>query len=718
MIATSPITSMPGLLFFYLERLMNLILIFIKNTVRTVVKNNPALLLFFAAYAHSNDIPEIIVTADLRQSTTMETASSLTIVSEQVIEARAAQHFEDIINAIPNINFASGSNRARFFQIRGIGERSQFQNPINPSVGVLIDDVDFSGAGTIATLMDVQQVEVLRGPQGTRYGANALAGLINFSTNEPGEALFTSIKLSAGEFDTRTAGVVLNVPITETFLSRFVLESHKSDGYVENDFLNKDTTNNRDELTTRAKFSWQIKKNWSMKLSVATIDIDNGYDAFSLDNNRSTLSDEPGFDRQDSAYVSLKSSLQLDRMNIEVLWNQSSTDIDYGYDEDWSFTGIHPFGYTSTDHYLRDRDTTSAEIRLLSNDSSRVFAESTDWVLGLYYLSSKEALQRQYTFLPEDFYSDYDFDTLSIFSQLDVALSDRMTLSAGLRLEERNTKYDNSVGAKFSPKDSLWGGKLALEYLAGENTLAYGSVSRGYKAGGFNSDGSLDTDLRSFDEEYLIEYELGVKTFLANERVAVQLAIFYDDRHDQQVKSSVVRPRPDGSTEFISFLGNAASGTNRGVEMDVSWFVSDHLNINANAGWLEAEFDEFINEFGEDLSGRDQAHAPAYTFSLNFNYQRGPWFASASADGKDDFYFSNRNPIKSRAYTLYNASLGFESAQWKVTLWGRNLTDKDYYVRGFGSFGNDPRKFYVTEPYFQYGEPRVTGVTLQLTMGD
>ena len=690
---------------------------FIRAIVKAILRNNPGLLLFFAAYTHSNDIPEIVVTADLRQSTTMETASSLTIVSEQVIEARSAQHFEDIINVIPNVNFASGSNRARFFQIRGIGERSQFVNPVNPSVGVLIDDVDFSGAGTIATLMDVQQVEVLRGPQGTRYGANALAGLINFSTNEPDEAFFTSVKLSGGEFGTQTAGVVLNVPISETFLSRFVFESHKSDGYVENDFQDSNTTNDRDELTSRAKFSWQVKKNWSLNLSLASIDIDNGYDAFSLDNNRHTLSDEPGFDRQNSAYVSLKSSWQLDGMNIEVLWNRSDSDLDYGYDEDWSFTGIHPWGYTSTDHYFRERDTTSAEIRLLSNESGRVFADTTDWVLGLYYLSSSEALQRQYTFLPSDFLSDYEFDTFAIFSQLDVALSDRMTLSAGLRLEQRDTEYDDSDGATFSPDDSFWGGKVALEYLAGENTLAYGSVSRGYKAGGFNIDGSLDADLRSFDEEYLIEYELGVKTLLANERVALQLAIFYDDRHDQQVKSSVVRSRPDGSTEFIDFLGNAAEGTNRGVEMDINWFVNDNFNINANAGWLDAEFDEFINEFGEDLSGRDQAHAPSYTFSLNFNYQQGPWFASVSADGKDSFFFSDRHSIKSKRYTLYNASLGFESEQWKVTLWGRNLTDKDYYVRGFGSFGNDPRNFYVTEPYFQYGEPRVTGVTLQLTMG-
>jgi len=675
-------------------------------------------LLLNTGFIRAEPIPEIVVTADLRNATTMETASSVTVVTEDVIRSRAAQHFEDIINAIPNMNFASGSNRARFYQIRGIGERSQFANPINPSVGFLIDDVDFSGAGSIATLMDVKQVEVLRGPQGTRYGANALAGLINVTTNDPDDSRFVSIKLSAAEFGTETYGLVLNVPLTENFQTRLVIESHESDGYIENDFLDRDDTNGRDEMTVRGKLKWQVRDDWSLHLTVANIDIDNGYDAFSLDNTRHTLSDEPGFDRQDSTYFSLKSHWQLDNMDVEVLLNQADSDLDYGYDEDWSYTGIHPWGYTSTDHYLRERETSSAEIRLLSNESSRIFGDTTDWVIGFYYLNSDENLLRQYTYLATDFKSDYEFDTIAVFTQLDTALNNHWTLSTGIRVEQRDTQYRDSEAVSFSPDDSLWGGKLALEYLVNDNTLAYGSVSRGYKAGGFNIDGTLDADLRSFDEEYLIEYEIGLKTMLADDTLALQLAVFYDDRKDQQVKSSLVRERPNGSTEFIDFLGNAAEGTNKGIEIDVNWSVSDNFWITANAGWLDAEFDTFINEFGEDLAGRDQAHAPKYTYNLAVNYERGPWFINISADGKDEFFFSDRHTVKSDSYTLYNTAMGYQADQWKLTLWGRNLTDEDVYVRAFGSFGNDPRKFYVTEPYFQYGEPRVTGLTFEFTIGE
>lgn len=675
-------------------------------------------LLVNTGFIRAEPIPEIVVTADLRNATTMQTASSVTVVTEEVIRSRAAQHFEDIINAIPNVNFASGSNRARFYQIRGIGERSQFVNPINPSVGFLIDDVDFSGAGSIATLMDVKQVEVLRGPQGTRYGANALAGLINVKTNDPDDSRFVSIKLSAADYGTETLGLVLNAPLTEKFQTRLVIESHESDGYIENDFLDRDDTNGRDEMTVRGKLKWQVRDDWSLHLTVANIDIDNGYDAFSLDNTRHTLSDEPGFDRQDSTYFSLKSHWQLGNMDVEMLLNQADSDLDYGYDEDWSYTGIHPWGYTSTDHYLRERETSSAEIRLLSNESSKIFGDTTDWVIGFYYLKSDESLLRQYTYLATDFKSDYEFDTFAVFTQLDTALNDHWTLSTGIRVEQRDTQYRDSEAVRFSPDDSLWGGKLALEYLVNDSTLAYGSVSRGYKAGGFNIDGTLDADLRSFDEEYLIEYEIGLKTMLADDTLALQLAVFYDDREDQQVKSSLVRERPNGSTEFIDFLGNAAEGTNKGIEIDVNWSVNDNFWITANAGWLDAEFDTFINEFGEDLAGRDQAHAPNYMYNVTVNYEQGPWFVNVSMDGKDEFYFSDRHTVKSDSYTLYNTSMGYSADRWKLTLWGRNLTDEDVYVRAFGSFGNDPRKFYVTEPYFQYGEPRVTGLTFEFTIGE
>lgn len=659
-------------------------------------------------------LPEIIVTADYRQSSELDTATSVSIITEDIIKSRSAGHFEDLVNAIPNLNFAGGSNRARFFQIRGIGERSQFVAPLNASVGLLIDNVDFSGAGTIATMMDVQQVEVLRGPQGTRHGANALAGLINIKSNDPTSDFAANVKLSAAEYNTQTIAAMITGSLSDKIQARVAAEKHSSDGYYDNGFSNSEKNNKRSELSLRGKLHIQVTDDWELKLMAARTDINNGYDSFSLDNTRTTLSDEPGHDRQDSILFAIESEWTMPRYNVVALINTADSDIEYGYDEDWSFTGIDPIGYTSTDNYIRDRGTYSAELRILSNDTSRLFGDSTDWIIGAYMINSEEELQREYTYLLADFFSTYEFDTYAIFFQIDSSLSENIILSTGLRIERRDSEYRNSDGVSFSPNENFWGGEIALKYYPSSSTMAYASVARGYKAGGFNTDGSLDEDLREFDEEFLIEYEIGFKSQLLDNRIQLRTAIFYDDRRGQQVKSSIVRIRDDGSSDFIDFTGNAAEGTNKGLEVELNWFVSETFRLDASLGVLDARFDSYINEFGEDLSGRDQAHAPGYMGHIAATYSPGHWLLELSMDMKDGFYFSDRHDVQSDQYTLVNANFGYVSENWRITLWGKNLTNKDYAIRAFGSFGNDPRKFYVTEPYFQYGEPRIVGVTYEV----
>lgn len=658
---------------------------------------------------------EIIVTADFRKTNEADTTSSISIISEETILESSAQHLDDLINGIPNLNYSSGTSRARFFQIRGIGERSQFGSPLNPSVGYIVDNVDFSGIGSIGTLLDVQQVEVLRGPQGTRYGANALAGLINIKTNDPTDQQSANIRLSAGEYNHRTVSLILNQPLSDAISARFVAEKHESDGYYDNDFLATDDTNERDELTLKGKLKVEMSDSWQLNLSVGQVDIDNGYDTFSLDNTRTTLSDQPGRDSQESTFISMQSDWNTELMDVQVIVAAANSDIEYSYDEDWSFTGIDPIGYTSFDSYERERDMVSFETRLISSEQARLFNNSTDWLVGFYYQSSEESLLRQYTFLGSDFSSNYDFTTTAIFAQLDTDLNESWALSFGARVEERDTDYKDSDNVNFDPDETLWGGRFSVKNYWNENTLLYVSLARGYKAGGFNTDGSLDADLREFDSEYLLELETGIKANIGDD-LQIRGAIFYDQRRDQQVKSSLVRQRPDGSTEFIDFLGNAAEGTNTGLELETRWLINDNFALNASLGWLDAEFDDFINEFGEDLSGRDQSQAPTYTYQLGLNWQQSVWSAGVNLNGKDEYFFSDRHDLKSEKFNLLNANVAYDNDRFRVSLWARNLTDKDYTVRGFGSFGNDPRKGYATEPYVQYGEPRIVGVTLEYSV--
>ncbi|MBD3648781.1 MAG: TonB-dependent receptor [Pseudomonadales bacterium] len=666
----------------------------------------------------TDPIPEIVVTADFRTAKAIETPSSVSVLTEEVIKARQAKHLEDILNTVPNLNYAGSSNRARYFQIRGIGERGQFISPINPSVGLLIDNVDFSGAGTVATMVDVEQVEVLRGPQGTRYGANALAGLINIKTRDPKDRFDVRFNASAASYDTRTVGMMLTGPLGDTVSYRFAAQKHDSDGYIENDFLGTDDTNNRDELTLRGKFHIEPTDDWLVDVMISKVDIDNGYDAFSLDNTRHTLSDQPGHDRQDSNLLAVDSVWSLETFDVQAIASFSDSDIEYGYDEDWAYVGIHPWEYSSTDNYLRDRNTQSLEVRAISNGTNRIFNDSTDWIVGIYSLSSEEDLQRQYTYLAEDFFSSYEFQTLALFFQLDTTLTEALQLTTGLRGERRNSDYTDSNAVAFGPDENLWGGRIALKYFHSDDVMTYASLAKGYKAGGVNAEGNLDDDLRTYDTEYRWELELGVKGSFLYDTLRLRAAIFYDKRYDQQERESQVRQRPDGSSFFPEYLANAAEGTSRGLEVETIWYASNRLKVFGNLGLLDAEFEEYVNEDDVALAGEDQAHAPGYMYSIGLDYERSGWFARISADGKDDFYFSNSGlRAQSDAHVLVNGRVGYRTPQWSVSLWGRNLTDKDYFIRAFDDFGNDPRKGYVTEAYYQYGEPRIVGVSFEYQLG-
>jgi len=671
-----------------------------------------------ASVAAEKTIEEILVSADFRSRSDLETATSVTVMTQATIKSRAAQHFEDLANAIPNVNYSLGSNRARFFQIRGIGERSQFVAPINPSVGFLVDNVDFSGAATIATMLDVEQVEVLRGPQGTRYGANALAGLINVKTYDPEDELAARLKIGAAEYNTETIEAMVTGPLSDSVSGRLAIGRHQSDGYYQNAFLGTKRNNAQDELSIRSKLRAEMSDTWKLDFSLSHVDIDNGYDAFTLDNSRTTLSDEPGRDVQSSVAFAVDSTWEMDSFDLELILGLADSDMEYSYDEDWTFAGIHPDGYMSRDSYIRDRETQSLELRLISNDSSRLFNDSTQWLFGLYTLSSDEALKREYTFAASDFFSDFGFDTTALFFQLDTDFSDRLTLETGLRVERRKTTYSDSEQLVFTPDETFWGGRIAAKYRVNDTTMAYASVARGYKAGGFNTDGTLDADLRQFDEEFLIEYEVGVKSRLLEDKLHLKAAVFHDDRSDQQVKSSTGRIRENGSTEFIDFIGNAATGTNNGVEFEAVWYPTESLSFTSNFGVLDATFDSFINSENQDLAGRDQAHAPGYMAHLAANYSKGSWSVSVSIDAKDAFYFSDSHDVQSEAYEILNTNIGYSGENWRLSLWGRNLTDQDYAVRGFffGEFGNDPRKGYAPEPYVQFGEPRVVGISYEMQL--
>lgn len=658
-------------------------------------------------------LEEIIVTADYRQSAVDDIAASISVIDADTMASKNAQHLEDVLLNAPNVNFASGASRARFIQIRGIGERGQFSEPLNPSVGLMIDGVDFSGIGNAAMLYDMEQVEILMGPQGTRYGSNALAGLINLQSKAPDTTQRYGLQLQAANAQERGIAGFISGPATDNLFYRLSLQQLESDGFSDNLFLGR-PTNQRDETTLRGKFRWLMTATEQLDFTAALIDLDNGYDVFSLDNVRDTLSDEPGFDRQDSRLASLHfSTSRFPAFELEVLGGYARADIAYGYDEDWIYSGFHPFEYSSTDYYFRDRGTASGEMRLVSTEDGALFGGRTSWVAGIYSLHQDVDLVRDYTFLADMFTSHYNIDRLAAYAETGTELNAQWSLDIGLRSERFSAEYNDSNSLLFSPDDDLFGGKISLNYHTADNNLLYASVSRGYKSGGFNTDGSLDADLREFTTETLWNYEAGFKGNILD-NLHIRFAIFTMDRDDVQISSSNVRVREDGSAEFIDFIGNAAAGSNTGLELNGRWLATDRLSIYGSLGLLKAEYEDFVNSAGENLDGRRQAHAPDYQYTLGSALT----FASGlsldvNIQGRDGFYFSDSHSVQSDSYTLLNASLRYVYNNMELSLWGRNLTDEDYYVRGF-YFGNDPRDDYTAKGYTQLGEPARYGLTLNL----
>lgn len=683
-------------------------------------------------------LEEIVVNASFIPADLDRLPASITVIGGEGVRNRGGVHLQDVLNAAPNVNFAAGASRGRFIQLRGIGERSQFVDPINPSVGLIIDDIDVTGLGGAATMLDVDQVEVLRGPQGTRFGANALAGLINIRTQQPSDQMQAYSEAGWGRYDTWHVGGALGGPLSERLSGRIAWRQDRSDGYIDNDFLNRDNTNNIDEETLRAKLRWQASDVLTLNFSSLYLNADNGYDAFSLDNTRRTLSDQPGHDRQETAAATVKAEWWgFDVAKLEAIVSYTNSNLEYGYDEDWSYNGLctgapcDGWEYSSTDNYQRDKKSKRVELRALSTKSGRLFGQ-TDWVAGLYYDETDSELNRQFTdwdlWLPgATFNSVYEAKNTALYGQLSHPLGERFTLTMGGRWERFEATYEDDLGVSAKPAENLWGGQLSLEYLLSDETLLYGLVSRGYKAGGVNgealgkaSKNALPVSVLSFieqrleyDTETLINWELGLKGSYFDNTVSTRLALFYMDRQDIQLKGWY----NDGPL-FIGYTDNASDGTNYGIEWGNTWQVSDRLELFANIGWLDTEIDAFVVNDVDcgcllDKSGREQAHAPRYQFNFGGQFQfENNWFVRLEIEGKDEFYFSDSNDQQSSSFELLNASIGYRGAQWEVLLWGRNLSDEDYEVRGF-YFGNDPRKFYTNEAYYQFGEPRTFGANVR-----
>jgi outer membrane receptor protein involved in Fe transport len=676
----------------------------------------------------ANDVlEEIVVTAGFRDTELMKSAGSISVVDGQVIKDRAARHFDETINTLPNVNFSVGGARARFVQIRGVGDLEQFVDPKHfPSVGITIDDVEVGTTATGAVLMDVEQIELLRGPQGTKFGANALAGIINIRTRQPADTFSGHIETGYGNFDSWHVGATLSGPLSDSVQGRIAVQQNKSDGYYKNTFQGSDDNNQRDELSVRGKLRWSEDNGAEVNLTASYADLDGGYDAFSLDNVRRTLSDNPGRDKQETVALAVNASLPVfEGITLESIFSWRDSNEEYAFDEDWVFSGFCDgvrcdplFEFSSTDELLRKSDVIAIDVRLKS-DPARLA-----WVAGIYAQKRNEDLQRQH-FAP--FTSDYETERYAVYGELLFELADKINLTAGLRYEHFEDKYNDTNTLSTNSSDNYWSGKLSLEYLAGDNTLLYGTLSRSVKPGGVNTETSSSFPFitasfqpfllsrQQFSAETLFNKEVGIKARYLDDKLALRLSLFHMDRNNAQLESFVW----DANTFiFTGFLDSTSDAENYGAELEISYQLNDQFELFTNIGYLETSVDE-LNVFDLDSSqfitrtNRDQTKAPNWQYNLGFNLALGEKINGRfEVEGRDKSFFGYYHNGQIGSYTLAHASLSYQIGKVNIQAWVRNLFDEDYQVHGL-YFANDPRDgFAVNRSYYQFGEPRVYGMNV------
>jgi iron complex outermembrane receptor protein len=679
----------------------------------------------------ASELEEIVVTATLRSVSQSEYPGSVTVLDSSTLRAAGQQNFEDVVALVPNLNWAGDTSLPRYFQIRGIGELQQYQGAPNPSVGFLIDDIDFSGLGGAATLFDVDHIEVLHGPQGTLYGANALAGLIYVRSAEPADAFGGRAEFDVGDYGTRSYGAVLTGPVSSLDSAfRLSAERYTSDGFYRNAYLGGSDTDRRNELTVRGRWRYQPNDALRLDLTILRVQIDNGYDQWSIDNSRTTESDQPGVDTQYSTGFSTRATVAgLGDATLTAIATYADTAANYGYDGDWGNPLLWaPYVYDYTEDQIRDRSTRSLEMRLGSTP-----AHGFSWLFGVYAFELREALSDTSagTYL-DPFDPTQNSTSLSVlksayrsrggalYGQLDGDIGRRTRWSIGMRGERRTTRYDDSTtnldapttSNAFNPADDLWGGHASIDYAVADGQHVYALLARGYKAGGFNLSQGLAPNEILFGPESDLNLEVGHKAQLAGGKLRSDIALFYMVRQSPQLLTGT-QLLADNPDTFIFYTGNARSGYNYGLETSLEWQATGQFAIGGSLGLLQTLYRGFVQN-GVVLPDRALPHAPDWQSALHADWHdpRGP-FARVDVTGMGGFYYDlPPNPTRSSPYGLVNAKWGWRNERTEVALWVRNLLNKDYTVRGF-YFGDEPPNF-PNKLYTQLGDPRNWGVHVKI----
>ena len=581
-----------------------------------------------SALAQSGPVfEEVIVTAEKRSESLQDLSQAVTALTAADVEDRQLTSFVDLSAIAPGVNVAKNEGFKTVITIRGIGNEANQNAIANPSVSYHLDGVYIASPFALQTdFLDLEQIEVLRGPQGTLFGQNSTGGAINVITMDPNFEEFSgTADLSLGQYKGVRARASMNIPLSDTLAARVSLLRNNREGFTEN-VSNGQDLDDADSLSARVKLLWQASDDVTVKLGAQLFD-----ESVNGQAQKGIYDPTPGARRlaQDSRSVyELTSEMysatvewDLPAFTVKSITSYQSDDIRVLRDNDrHDPTTLPPFFLLQSyfDPETNDQSTTTQEFNLISSEPA--FGK-LDWVAGVFYLDTEVDIAITER---KDFGFDGTFDpftveqilsydptaeagfisnskpereSMSVYGQGTLALTDTTRLIGGLRYTRDEvysevTNFYGRGGTDILEIDSNEvTGRITYEKDFDDVTLGYVSYTRGFKPGGSNltygreSVVSPIVVLPTFEQETIDAYEVGLKTDLDEGRVRVNAAAFLYNYENLQYQAT-------DPEVFQGGVGNIPESQIFGAELELGAFLSESLLFDARLAWLNTEITE------------------------------------------------------------------------------------------------------------------------------
>jgi len=644
-----------------------------------------SLILSQSIYANdTKQLDTVTVTAQKTEENIQDVPISMSVFDEFTLEDRNIDNVSDIAKYTPGLEILNLSAVKSSPSMRGLYSNYSSKSSV---AGLYIDGVpNTDGTGFDASLMDIERIEVLKGPQGTLYGKNTEVGVINVITKKPDNETRGKIKATLGTDNKRELAFSASGPIVkDKFYIGIAGKHYEKEGFIINTSKNT-IADDREHNYGKVNLRWTPTDNLELSLISSKIKYNDGANLGGAKDKDRELSND--LDSYNKSEVILN-ALNIDYTINDKLFLTSTTaqrkyteiganDFDYTDNPAWKF---HIFNNDST------YETLSQEVKLNYENKkikvvSGIFLERSDVHMDKDRDTAwgfKKALE------------DTDTDSLGLFSHLSYDINDKLSVLGGLRYDKVKQNYKNSTQTIDNDESEI-SPKIGLTYDFNKNLMTYATISKGYRAGGFNV-GAPTGYSKTFDKESLYSYEVGFKGSSLNGRLTYDTAVYYMDITDMQVTYQF----NNGKNNIKK---NAAKATSRGIESSLNFQATDTIDLFGGVSYNDISFDEY-HDGTTDLSGNTTTNAPKYNFNLGISYRAEQgYYAGADISGYGDMYLDTKNTLKRDAYEIVNAKIGYEQEDYDIYIYAKNLFDKKYDSTGvFGSGWSEPREIGVQLAY-------------------